>query len=615
MVLITGGVGIFGTEATAEIYDPTTGIFTLLANSMITFRAYHTATLLPNGKVLLAGGDQDVSIAFEALNTAELFDPATNTFTSTGPMTTPRFLHTATLLSNGQVLVAGGDGNTILVNNSAELYDGANSFASTGSMLIARDRHTATLLPNGTVLVAGGSDGSTFLASAELYAPTSSGGAREFQIFGGHSAEPSIAADPKDPSHAVVGFNDLTGSGDPVTHLGCGWAETHTSGLNWTPGSLVFPSGFHPIGDPTVRYDLNGNLYYSCIGQTGISTLNGVQLFSVGVFVWLSKSGFATDLRTTTNPVATALMTCPAPSNQLALIGAQFLPGCQIINAGGQSDDRPAIALLSLPNGTSRMVACWTDFLSFDPQPSRVLVAAYSDDGVVWSRTRIGNGVNCTLGGNASQVAVTWFNDSDQTLRVRISTDGINWNNPFILANANPLVKGTEPSGQPFFSTTSVVLSEPYGIVVPDAAGLKVVWQQGGNNTSQVLVGNAMPNAVGQVFADPTNNAVSPTITTFLPGAGSCGLIAGAYQLTTTSGQFRYKVWPLSGRGPVAPIFISGTDLNAQQGDPGDPEFVGWWRIGDYTSTACSGQMGWAAWTDTRGGKSAIYGAVIPLVP
>jgi 6-phosphogluconolactonase (cycloisomerase 2 family) len=176
MVLITGGVGIFGTEATAEIYDPTTGIFTLLANSMTTFRAYHTATLLPNGKVLLAGGDQDVSIAFEALNTAELFDPATNTFTSTGPMTTPRFLHTATLLSNGQVLVAGGDGNTILVNNSAELYDGANSFASTGSMSVARDRHTATLLSNGNVLVTGGSNGIIFLMSAETYIPTPSPG-------------------------------------------------------------------------------------------------------------------------------------------------------------------------------------------------------------------------------------------------------------------------------------------------------------------------------------------------------------------------------------------------------------------------------------------------------
>jgi 6-phosphogluconolactonase (cycloisomerase 2 family) len=175
-VLITGGASISGccasvTEATAEIYDPTTGTFTLLGNGMNTSRAYHTATLLPNAKVLLDGGDQNVSFFGFAANTAEIFDPATNTFTPTGSMTTPRFLHTATLLSNGQVLVTGGDGNTVLVSASAELYDVASvSFLPTGNMATARERHTATLLPNGNVLVAGGANPSDgFLASAEVY--------------------------------------------------------------------------------------------------------------------------------------------------------------------------------------------------------------------------------------------------------------------------------------------------------------------------------------------------------------------------------------------------------------------------------------------------------------
>jgi len=174
-VLITGGINDFGgstvPEASAEVYNPTTGIFTLLANIMSAPRALHTATALSNGRILLVGGTQIVNFSGrQAENTAEVFNPATNTFTSTGSMTTARFQHTATLLSNGQVLVAGGDGNTILVNASAELYDPVTgSFSATGSMSTARDRHTSTLLPNSNVLVTGGANGVASLASAEVF--------------------------------------------------------------------------------------------------------------------------------------------------------------------------------------------------------------------------------------------------------------------------------------------------------------------------------------------------------------------------------------------------------------------------------------------------------------
>ena len=92
-------------------------------------------------------------------------------FASTGSMTAPRYLHTATLLNNGTVLVAGGyDASGDLT--SAELYDPvAGAFAATGSMTTAREAHTATLLNNGKVLIAGGYSGGNFLASAELYDP------------------------------------------------------------------------------------------------------------------------------------------------------------------------------------------------------------------------------------------------------------------------------------------------------------------------------------------------------------------------------------------------------------------------------------------------------------
>src|SRR5439155_4076123 len=98
------------------------------------------------------------------------YDPASGTWTSTGPLATARRNHTAVLLPNGKVLVTGGHVTGGQALASAELYDPADGiWASTGSLATARSDHTATLLPNGKVLVAGGSNDSSALASAELY--------------------------------------------------------------------------------------------------------------------------------------------------------------------------------------------------------------------------------------------------------------------------------------------------------------------------------------------------------------------------------------------------------------------------------------------------------------
>jgi len=132
--------------------------------SLFTARTRHTATLLPNGKVLVAGGNNG-----PALSGAELYDPATGTWTATGSLGTARERHTATLLPNGKVLVAGGAISLDGFLSSAELYDPASgTWTATGSLLTARSFHTATLLPNCKVLVAGGNNGPV-LSSAELY--------------------------------------------------------------------------------------------------------------------------------------------------------------------------------------------------------------------------------------------------------------------------------------------------------------------------------------------------------------------------------------------------------------------------------------------------------------
>jgi hypothetical protein len=175
-VLIAGGStdvddGHFSTVfASAELYDPATGKFSA-TGSMAYARCGHTATLLPDGRVLVAGGGYSAVSGVPtqvAELSAELYDPATGKFSPTGSMTVRRIAHTATLLSDGRVLIVGGHAPE-LYDSSAELYDPTTgTFSATGSMTVRRSAHTATLLSDGRVLIVGG-DGS---ASAELYDPT-----------------------------------------------------------------------------------------------------------------------------------------------------------------------------------------------------------------------------------------------------------------------------------------------------------------------------------------------------------------------------------------------------------------------------------------------------------
>jgi len=177
-VLLAGGAGGSDNSSildTAELYDPATGTWSATGR-LRGARYAHTATPLQNGKVLVAGGSNDGDLA-STLDTAELYDPATGMWSITGDLNESRVLHTATLLPSGKVLVAGGYNWPPTSLNSAELYDpAAGTWSNTGNLIAARDSHTATLLPNGKVLVAGGDDWNrgfppTSLNSAELYDP------------------------------------------------------------------------------------------------------------------------------------------------------------------------------------------------------------------------------------------------------------------------------------------------------------------------------------------------------------------------------------------------------------------------------------------------------------
>jgi WD40 repeat protein len=175
-LLIAGGwTGRYNLRRSAELYDPTTGVFTPTGD-MVIERAGNTAALLPDGKVLVAGGEDRSE---NALSSAEVYDPSTGKFTRTGDMSEPRGEATATVLRNGKVLIVGGGSGHYPSQNvyrSAELYDPATGkFASTGQMGVGRHKHASVLLSSGKVLVVGGSDNRDWhgeYSSAEIYDPT-----------------------------------------------------------------------------------------------------------------------------------------------------------------------------------------------------------------------------------------------------------------------------------------------------------------------------------------------------------------------------------------------------------------------------------------------------------
>ncbi|HTA56525.1 MAG TPA: Ig-like domain-containing protein, partial [Candidatus Baltobacteraceae bacterium] len=242
--LLGDGTVLVAGAGTAEIYSPASGTFTTVS-SMAVARSGHTATLLNDGTVLMAGGFDSL---VNSLSSAELYNPVTKTFVLSGSMASSRGVHTATILNNGTVLFIGGYIVTqtplaFSVLPTAELYDPvAKTFSGTGSLNFARDAHAAVRLTNGKVLVTGGDneqcDGivpsvtwcvGAPLASAELYMPST-------------FTQPgltSIAVTPTTPSIATGGFQQFTATGTfsgggPQTLASVTWSSSNTADVSIT---------------------------------------------------------------------------------------------------------------------------------------------------------------------------------------------------------------------------------------------------------------------------------------------------------------------------------------------------------------------------------------------
>jgi hypothetical protein len=242
-LLIAGGINVIShttrqsATADAQVYSVATKAFAPTGN-MTVARDGHTATLLNNGVVLIAGGSSGSSgPGSQTLQAAaELYNPATGTFAATGNLNAPRFLHTATLLNNGMVLIAGGGtGRSSLA--SAELYNPATgAFTPTGNLNIARQSHTATLLNNGMVLIAGGAGATGYLASAELYNPATG----TFTLTGSFVAGRS--------GHTATLLNNgmvLIAGGYNTSYLGSADLYNPATGQFSPTGSLNYARAYH----------------------------------------------------------------------------------------------------------------------------------------------------------------------------------------------------------------------------------------------------------------------------------------------------------------------------------------------------------------------------------
>jgi N-terminal glycosyl-hydrolase-114-associated domain/Kelch motif/Galactose oxidase, central domain len=487
-VLVAGGwVNSTVTDtASAEIYNPSTNSWTVVG-SMANARYNHTATLLSNGEVLVAGGDATGT-------SAEIYNPTTQTWTATGSMNVSRYGHTATLLPNGMVLVAGGccttgiePGTTQTVSEaltSSELWNPATGqWTLTGSMANMHAFHTANLLTNGTVLVEGGTSlqlppGPEVVGASEVYNPATG----TWTTVGSLNVARYYAT-----SGLLTGDEVLVAGGDGG---GCcsGLSSDElysTATQSWqempamTAGAYLLASALLSNGAEML---VSGG--YSCC-DTPNSVMNTAQIFTPATQTW----------------AITASMSQARYSHTLTA-----LSDGSVLAAGGTNTAGSAAGITSAER-----------FYNGTPPPQITITSNVAT--IIFSVT----GTGCSAGSYLTPTTLTWTPSASCTVQVSPSTpyQFVSWSDG---STANPRTFVAPSTNTTYSFTVKNTSSTPGSISASSGT------------PQSAMVGTAFANPLVALVENSSGNPVSGATVTFTaPSSGASGSFAGGVNTAVTN--------------------------------------------------------------------------------
>ncbi|HXY51167.1 MAG TPA: kelch repeat-containing protein [Terriglobales bacterium] len=485
-VLVAGG-GDNASLASAEIYDPNTNSWTV-TGSMSYARSGHTATLLSDGRVLVVGGDSSEA-------TAEIYDPSTRTWVVTGSLNTPRAAQSASLLQNGMVLVAGGccttatpPGYTQPVNvalTSSELWNPTTGqWTFSGDMVNAHANHTATVLSNGSVLVAAGTSfqfppGPETESASEIYNPAS----------GSWTAVGSLATARYSHTASLLINNQVLVAGGDAGGCcsGLSSAELYNPSTQAWQAAPAMSTGRNYLAAAVLPGNTEALVSggYSCCSSPN-STVASAEIFNITTQSWS----------------LTASMNQARYNHTLTTLGDG-----SVLAVGGTVSN----------GGSSSTLASAERFYngSAPPQVTITSNVATMDFTVT--------GTGCSAGSYITPSTLTWTAGASCTVMVSPPSGYVfdDWNDG---STANPRTFVAPSTATTYSFTVTITAGNPASISA--AAG----------TPQSTTVGSAFASPLVVTVKDSNGNPVSGVIVTFTaPGSGASGTFAGSVNTARTN--------------------------------------------------------------------------------